>query len=122
MLALTITTHALSASLVRACMFCRTTFPNALHALTFWPCQSSPNAQRHNPMNSILNNYLNGNLTLARAQSTRHGWRSLFVFLRDEGGMGEGEARAVADYLKDNGSFQAACDAAPSQTEKGLRS
>ena len=63
-------------------------------------------------MQNILDQYINGNLTAAKSLARRVPWRSLYAFLRDEAGMEDNEARAVADYLKGKGSFQAACDAA----------
>lgn len=64
-------------------------------------------------MNNIIENYINGNLTYAKQKAKGVPWRSLFMALREDWGKSEAEARAVADYLKGKGSFQAACDARP---------
>ena len=64
-------------------------------------------------MERIIENYINGNLTTAKKQSRGVPWRSLFMALREDYGKSEAEARAVADFLKGKGAFQAACDARP---------
>lgn len=62
-------------------------------------------------MNRLIENYINGNLSDAKKQAKRYSWQAIFKALRDDWGKTEREARAVADYLKGQGSFQAACDA-----------
>jgi hypothetical protein len=62
-------------------------------------------------MQTVIDNFLNGNLTDAKKGAKRHTWLALFKFMRDECGMSSAKAEAVADYLKGKGSFQAACDA-----------
>ncbi len=59
-----------------------------------------------------INDYINGNLSDAKAAAKRIGWSELYLALRDEYGRDERQARAIANYLKGKGTFQAACDAA----------
>jgi len=60
-------------------------------------------------MNSILQNYVNGNLSTAKQQAKRYGLTKLLAFLGDH--YAPSAAQAVALFLKGKGSFQAACDA-----------
>ncbi len=60
---------------------------------------------------SVIENYLNGNLTDAKSQAKRTSERMIIEALRVDYGRGEAEANAVAAYLKGRGTFQAACDA-----------
>ena len=60
-------------------------------------------------MNTLLENYINGNLTTAKAQAKRYSLAKLLVFLADY--YPPEAAQAVAFYLKGKGTFQAACDA-----------
>lgn len=62
-------------------------------------------------MNSLIENYINGNLTDAKRQARRHSFMSIVNALRDDFGKNAEEAVAIADFLKGQGSFQAAADA-----------
>lgn len=73
-------------------------------------------------MQSILDNYINGNLTTAKSLSKRVRLGTLRDFLRVTGGMEPIEAYAVAAFLKGQGTFQEACDASPQAQESGVRS
>lgn len=61
-------------------------------------------------MNSLIENYINGNLTDAKRQAKRFNEHRLFQGLRDYG-YSVNAAMAIAAFLKGYGSFQAACDA-----------
>lgn len=61
-------------------------------------------------MQSLIENYINGNLSTAKRQAKRFNERRLFQGLRDHG-YGIEAAMAIAAFLKGYGSFQAACDA-----------
>ena len=62
-------------------------------------------------MNTLLNNYINGNLTTARKQARRYSHRAIREALQDAYGYTERKAALTADYLKTGEGFQAACDA-----------
>ncbi len=62
-------------------------------------------------LETILANYLNGNLTDAKRQAKRVSEMDLYTHLRHEHGRNEHEAKAIAAYLKGKGTYQAACDA-----------
>jgi len=61
-------------------------------------------------MTSLLDNYINGNLTTAKKQAQRLSFMSLLTGLREAGYTPEA-AISIAAFLKGQGSFQAACDA-----------
>jgi len=61
-------------------------------------------------MNSLISNYLNGNLTTAKNKAKHFGFVRLITALREYGFSAE-KAIATAAYLKGQGTFQAACDA-----------
>ena len=67
---------------------------------------------------SIIDNYLNGNLTEAKRIAKRIAWPNLYAALRNDYGRGEVEATRITDYLKGRTTFQAACDAAQPTTKK----
>jgi hypothetical protein len=52
---------------------------------------------------SIIEDYTNGNLTDAKKAAKRVSWKDLFTALREEYGKSEKESRAIADYLKGGG-------------------
>jgi len=54
-------------------------------------------------MKTLIENYINGNLTTAKKQAKRHSWGAIYKFLHDECFWSERESRAVADYLKGKG-------------------
>lgn len=61
-------------------------------------------------MESLINNFINGNLSTAQKQATRFGLqkiRDAFI----EIGYSFEKAQRTADYLKGKGTFQDACDA-----------
>ncbi len=62
-------------------------------------------------MNSMLNNYVNGNLWDARKQASRFSHAAIRNALRALFGYSIRKAALVADYLKTGEDFQAACDA-----------
>jgi len=64
-------------------------------------------AQEHR----AIENYINGNLTDAKRQAKKLSWRNLACVLMDDYGKTPAMARTIADYLKGEGTFQAACDA-----------
>lgn len=61
-------------------------------------------------MQSMIENYVNGNLTDAKKQAKRFNELRIVSALR-EYGYGVESALAIAAFLKGYGSFQAACDA-----------
>lgn len=67
-------------------------------------------------MNTLIANYQNGNLNDARRAAARHTFPALLVALQ-AAGYGPKATIAIAAYLKDQGTFQAACDA--ENDEKG---
>lgn len=62
-------------------------------------------------METMINNFLNGNLSDAKEQAKNFGLTSIAAFLEDEYGWTRNKARRTADYLKGRGTYQAACDA-----------
>lgn len=62
-------------------------------------------------MNSLIENYVNGNLATAKAKAKRFGFMAILTALRDEYGYSSDKAIATAAFLKGQGTFQAACDA-----------
>lgn len=67
----------------------------------------------------VIDDYINGNLTAAKEGAKRQAWRNLFRTLMDEYGHTSESATAVADYLKGQGTFQAACDAEHKAKQSG---
>lgn len=61
-------------------------------------------------MNTLIDNFINGNLTTAKAQAKRHSFMAIITALREQGYSAE-KAIATAAFLKGQGSFQEACDA-----------
>jgi hypothetical protein len=61
-------------------------------------------------MHSLIENYINGNLSDAKRQAKRYGTLTLLGGLADYG-YGPTAAMAIAAFLKGKGTFQAACDA-----------
>lgn len=62
-------------------------------------------------MKTMINNYINGNLTEARQQAKRHSAGMIVVFLCHDYGYTTGKALAVARWLKTGKGWQEACDA-----------
>jgi hypothetical protein len=63
-------------------------------------------------MNSMIENFINGNLTDAKKQAKRFNLFRIVETLREEFGFSAHKSLKTAEYLKGYGSFQAACDAA----------
>lgn len=63
-------------------------------------------------MNSLLNNYQNGNLSTARKQARRFSHAAIRSALVELLGYSANKAALTADFLKTGKGFQAACDAA----------
>ncbi len=61
-------------------------------------------------MQSMINNYINGNLTDARKQARRFSFEAIMRHLLSCG-YSENRAAAVAGYLKGLVPFQTVCDA-----------
>ena len=62
-------------------------------------------------MNTLLENYMNGNLRDARRQAKRHSHRAIRDALQELLGYSERKAALTADWLKTGENFQEACDA-----------
>lgn len=62
-------------------------------------------------LETLIANYINGNLTTAKQQAKRFSLQKLVDGLQEYGGHGLHAAYDIANYLKGYGSFQAACDA-----------
>lgn len=60
-------------------------------------------------MQSLLENYINGNLSDAKRQAKSRSFMSIVNFLRDY--YSAETTLAIASFLKGRGTFQAACDA-----------
>lgn len=63
-------------------------------------------------MNSLIENYINGNLSAARKQARRFSQNAIRHALRDEYGFSPLKASLVALWLKTGEGWQEACDAA----------
>jgi hypothetical protein len=61
-------------------------------------------------MNSLLENFLNGNLTEAKKQARRYSLQKIRHTLQDEYGFSPLKAALTACYLKTGEGFQEACD------------
>lgn len=61
-------------------------------------------------MNSLIQNYINGNLTDAKRQAKRYSLAAIATAL-ESAGFKPYSAATCAMYLKGKASFQAACDA-----------
>lgn len=59
---------------------------------------------------TVLNNYWNGNLADAKKGAKRYSAAQITEYLKDMG-YGEFNAGKIAAFLKGRGSFQEACDA-----------
>jgi hypothetical protein len=65
---------------------------------------------------NCIENYINGNLADAKKGAKRVSYQKLRAALVDDYGKSLTAAGAIADFLKGQGTFQAACDA--EHTEK----
>ncbi len=62
-------------------------------------------------MNSLINNYINGNITDARKQGKRHSQDAIRRALIEEYGFSELKAALTAAHIKTGEGWQEACDA-----------
>lgn len=58
-------------------------------------------------MSNTIDNLLNGNISDAKKLAKSQGWEKLYKAARDEYGMTEKKARALADFLTGKGTFAA---------------
>ena len=63
-----------------------------------------------NALQSLTDNYINSNLADARRQAKRHSHKTIRRYLEGTG-FHPRAAVAIADFLKNLGTFQEACDA-----------
>jgi hypothetical protein len=61
-------------------------------------------------MNALINNFINGNLKDAKRQARNYTLTALAQAFRDRAGYSFEKAQRTANYLKNIGSYQAACD------------
>jgi hypothetical protein len=73
--------------------------------------KKSPDNGAEKQVNSMIENYINGNLADAKKQAKRHSYAAIVRALAYDRGWGFVEAGAAAAFLKGTGTFQAACDA-----------
>jgi len=59
----------------------------------------------------MINNYINGNLTEAKAQAKKYTLARIRSELIDAYGYSDNKAQLTANYLKTGEGYQAACDA-----------
>lgn len=62
-------------------------------------------------MGNLINNYINGNLPDAKKQARRFSHIKIREALERTCGYSFDKSAKIADYLKNKGSFQTACDA-----------
>lgn len=62
-------------------------------------------------MKTLLENFINGNLTTARKQAKRFSHVAIRTALVEDYGFSLNKAALTADYLKTGTGLQAACDA-----------
>lgn len=62
-------------------------------------------------MQTMLENFINGNLTDAKRQAKRFSHSAIRNALMDDYGYSANKAALTADYLKTGTGFQSACDA-----------
>lgn len=62
-------------------------------------------------METLIENFINGNLSTAKTQAKRRSFMSIVLALRESYGFSAEKALATAAFLKGQGSFQQACDA-----------
>lgn len=63
-------------------------------------------------MKTLIENYINGNLSTVRKAAKRHSHAALRAALIELCGYSLNKAALVADWMKTGENFQAACDAA----------
>lgn len=62
-------------------------------------------------MKTVIENYINGNLTDAKKGAKNYSDRSLAIFMVENFGYEPSKARIIAYYLKGHATYQMACDA-----------
>jgi hypothetical protein len=62
-------------------------------------------------MKKMIDNYINGNLSTARAQAKKFSHKAIREALQEMCGYSLNKATLTADWLKTGEGFQAACDA-----------
>ena len=62
-------------------------------------------------MKTMLENFINGNLSAARKSARRFSHAAIRAALMEEYGYSLNKAALTADWLKTGENFQAACDA-----------
>lgn len=62
-------------------------------------------------METVLNNYFNGNITDAKKGARRYSFAQISRYLQDFFGYGEYNAEKIAGFLKNKNNFQEAADA-----------
>lgn len=62
-------------------------------------------------MNTMLDNFINGNISTARTQAKRFSGLAIMRTLRDEYGWSQNKAELTAHFLKTGEGWQACCDA-----------
>lgn len=62
-------------------------------------------------MNTMIDNFINGNITIARKQAKRFGGERIASALVEDYGFSENKARLTALFLKTGEGWQACCDA-----------
>lgn len=61
-------------------------------------------------MKNLIENYINGNLTVAKEKAKKFSQYKIYLYLIEEAGWGWNKAAVTAMYLKNEAPFQAACD------------
>ena len=62
-------------------------------------------------MKTLIENYINGNITTARKQAKRHGLGTIRRALEEDFGFSALKSALVAIFLKTGEGWQASCDA-----------
>ena len=74
--------------------------------------QATSNKKGTTAMNSMIDNFINGNLRHAKKQAKRFSRQAIQCALETEYGFSTYKALVTARYLKGQADFQEACDAA----------
>lgn len=62
-------------------------------------------------MKSMIENFINGNLTDAKKQAKKYSLTRIYNALTDDYGYSRERGLVIAKYLKGRASFEEACDA-----------
>ena len=65
----------------------------------------------NHPLQSLVNNEINGNLTTAKKQARRHREHKIAAAFEELAGFSPRKAQLTAAWLKGADCYQAACDA-----------